>query len=219
LKKTSTATETDEGPERFENLYTAIKNRWIAQLKSKGVGSDESFMISNEAWGIIRESLEGASAVLEFGSGLSTWLIQTQDINHHIALESSPTWFDAVIDSPFAQDADIRLKELKRHNQNEDPTYRFSTTNMDIRFDLLLIDGPVGEVGRSGALLMLELMASSGTVIVDDTHRKAEAELVIKITKQLKRWEIDSQVKTHDLGSKKMTIIQLLRSNSDGGIQ
>lgn len=165
-------------------------------------------MIEEDAWQVIRQELEGASAVLELGTGLSTWLIQTQDINDHIALESSPTWFDAVSDSPFAQQADIRLKELKRHNRNEDPAYRFSTTNMDIRFDLLLIDGPVGEVGRQGALSMLELLTSSGTVIIDDTHRRPEAELAEEVARCLKEWSMEPTSEVHRLGSKNMTIIK-----------
>ena len=52
---------------------------------------------------------------------------------------------------------------------------------------LLLIDGPPGYIGRSGVLPHIKKLAEGKIVIVDDTHRKAESDLVEDIVASLGR--------------------------------
>lgn len=70
-------------------------------------------------------------------------------------------------------------------------------------YDLLLVDGPPGRIGRSGILDNLYLFDLSKPVIVDDTHRKEEQKIAHVISDRK-----DSGVMTlNDQHKKKFTVI------------
>ena len=204
---TATGTENQpEGPERFLNLYTALHNQWAKHL---GGSFDKSFCICPEMWAEVKQYLTATTSVLEFGSGLSTWLIQTQGVKSHIALECSPQFFEAVVSSRFVQDAEVKLRELRSRGLEGHPTYRWER-KIGQYFSFVLIDGPVGSVGRNGFLdhLKTDLLSPVFTIVVDDTHRKAERELALEIVHTLGVCGVGSKSQQHGGCGKKFTVIK-----------
>lgn len=104
---------------------------------------------------------------LEFGSGLSTHIFLEAGCNH-VALEHDPTH---AMPHPC-----IILSELV----GQPPIYARIPSGP---FDLILIDGPPASCGgRWGVLRILpQLMSDQTVVILDDAHRKQEAELAMAI--------------------------------------
>lgn len=185
-------------------------NRWKKQIESKGLGFDPSFCIDHESWLIIRGEIQRAKfrTVVEFGSGLSTWLIQTQAVRSHIALECSPMFFDAVIDSVFVQRAEVKLCELDQKKQYKDLSC-FETESVDV----IVVDGPIGEVGREGFLEYLtfnkNLMSKNFSIIIDDTHRQSELDLAESTVDILKKSGRPVNMHQQFIGSEKaLTIIR-----------
>jgi hypothetical protein len=119
-------------------------------------------------------------------------------------------FFDAVKDSPMIQRADVRLCELAPR-ENLNPTYRWRR-NPNQRFNLILIDGPVGEVGRSGFLghLTGEILESRFAIVIDDTNREAELNLANEITDTLRRSGIPTywEHNKHNDGRKSFAVIK-----------
>ncbi len=58
---------------------------------------------------------------------------------------------------------------------------------IDEDYDLIIVDGPVGEGNRWGFLDHLNLFNTNVPIIVDDIHRQAELELLQKLAKRLQR--------------------------------
>ena len=54
-------------------------------------------------------------------------------------------------------------------------------------YDLILVDGPPGFIGRHGFYTHLDLFKTDLTIIFDDVHRKAEYELMVHVGQKLQR--------------------------------
>jgi hypothetical protein len=66
--------------------------------------------------------------------------------------------------------------------------------SIDPNFDLLLIDGPPGFIGRKGILEFIDrLDVRNVSIIIDDTNRKDEQELYITLAEKLGRSMISVQ--------------------------
>lgn len=156
------------------DLYEALKNQWIR------AGGVAGWHIGELLWADIRAHVSAGVPTFETGSGLSTWLFAAVGCSH-VALESSPHWFAKVVGSPFVQNADVLLRELV----NDPPWYSFSSfADMLVTPELLLIDGPSGDIGRAGVLDWIEpLLDTAGDpcVFVDDVQRNADKDLAKKI--------------------------------------
>ena len=53
------------------------------------------------------------------------------------------------------------------------------------KFDLLIIDGPPGEIGRNGILAHPWVLKSSSSILIDDTHRGAEQYLAQAVLERM----------------------------------
>lgn len=121
---------------------------------------------SQKCWETIRPLLQPGMKTLECGSGLSTLLFEAVGCDH-LALEHDPRW--------AARCESVRLVPLKG-------TPRWYDWQPANRFDLILIDGPPGYIGRRGILNVLEDCLHSETILVlDDTNRDAEHQLTEEI--------------------------------------
>lgn len=109
---------------------------------------------------------------LECGSGLTTYLFLAFGCKH-TALEHLPQYAP---DLPgIVQICSIRGKP---------PWYAWKPPRTP--FDLILIDGPPGKIGRSGILSRLPNLTHPGTVVlVDDTDRENDAALANQIAEKL----------------------------------
>lgn len=111
---------------------------------------------------------------LEFGSGLSTLLFAELGTNH-LAVEHSDQWAS-------------RLKGLGAGGSVIWSPIRggwYDSPPLSLRNDVILIDGPPGNIGREGVLNVLPLiLAFGGTIYVDDTHRPAEQALSAAIAQK-----------------------------------
>jgi len=69
------------------------------------------------------------------------------------------------------------------------------------RYDLLIIDGPPGVIGREGILKHLDKFQTDIPIILDDTNREAEKALALQISKYLNR-----KGETLNAGAKSFTV-------------
>jgi len=76
------------------------------------------------------------------------------------------------------------------------------------QFDLLIIDGPPGGIGRSGILSVPWLLKQSRCVLVDDTHREPESNLATKIEEMLINVERKEIFEESQWGLRKSTVLQ-----------
>ncbi len=56
----------------------------------------------------------------------------------------------------------------------------------DIKYDLILVDGPSGFFGRGGFLKHIDLFNTDVPIIIDDIHRE-ERDLMIEVSKKLNK--------------------------------
>ncbi len=54
-------------------------------------------------------------------------------------------------------------------------------------YELILVDGPTGSIGRGGFYTYLDLFKTNITIIFDDVEREAEYQLMIRVAQKLNR--------------------------------
>lgn len=122
--------------------------------------------ITDDCWRAIERRLAPGMRTLETGSGRSTGLFEGAGCEH-TALEH-----DRKRRAPYAS---VIVASLS----GSPPWYDWEPGHP---FDLILIDGPPGRIGRSGILRVLHRLLHRETVlVVDDTHRRAERRLAEEI--------------------------------------
>ena len=57
----------------------------------------------------------------------------------------------------------------------------------DLKYDLILVDGPNGAIGRGGFLKYLNIFNTDLPIIFDDINRESEMQLMVKISEKLNR--------------------------------
>lgn len=150
-----------------------------------GCGGNRRGAISPVLWDHIAKFVVRGMRTLETGSGLSTWLFGECGC-HHTALEHDPLWHDRVATRKHPN-VNLCLAPLVGNPLWYDwrPTHPF---------DLILVDGPQGKIGRQGILNTLaECVHPQTIIILDDVQRRAESRLALQIADQLKK---DVQIDT-----------------------
>jgi hypothetical protein len=164
--------------------------------------------IQESCFNLIKEILPEGKTILEFGSGYGTDALS----KHYkmVSVENQPEWvgkFDShyieVPIKPYSTNeiATKGLFELEttsnmppdlpgEHSPLQkgwfDPTM-LSEKIKDIKYDLILIDGPNGAIGRGGFLKHLDMFNTNIPLIFDDINRESEMQLMIKISEKLNR--------------------------------
>lgn len=126
----------------------------------------------------ILNNIEEGKTILEFGSGNGS----TGNLSKHysmISIEHDSKWIgkhpSKYIWAPIVPaynwyDTTI----IKRHLANK-------------TYDMILVDGPVGEGNRWGFLENIEMFNTNVPIIIDDIHRNAELDMFRQIAEKLNK--------------------------------
>jgi 16S rRNA A1518/A1519 N6-dimethyltransferase RsmA/KsgA/DIM1 with predicted DNA glycosylase/AP lyase activity len=134
--------------------------------------------ISYDVYKWIKKNIKNSSTILELGSGTGTkelcklYTVYSVEHNQKWVNYTSSNYIHAPIKNQNGYnwyDIDILKKELPKE------------------YDLILIDGPPGSIGRKPFLDNLNLFNLNVPIIIDDTNRKAEQELFLELNKKLNR--------------------------------
>lgn len=165
--------------------YQQTLNEWTLTV------GRPSMTITPKLWQAIRKIVRPGMRTLECGSGLSTVLFDRLTANH-TALEHDPDWL-------------LKMQSVSgsvRHCEIDEATSWYSGWAPEEAFDVILIDGPTGNIGRTGILPHIRrLTHPDALVIVDDTHRAEESGLSLEIGRIIGKspQRIDDQGKSFDL--------------------
>ena len=140
----------------------------------------------------IQQLLPVASTILELGSGTGTIELSTvynvysvEHSKHYLGLAPKANYIYAPIVN-YWYDVNTLQRQLPHH------------------YDLLLVDGPPGHIGRNGFYSNLALFNTQLPIIIDDANRPAEYALLRNVANQLcKQFDIYD-----DTDNKKYAIIR-----------
>jgi len=156
------------------SMYDKLKDEWVH------AGGSEDYVIGELLWRAISSQILRGMRTLETGTGLSTMLFSEEWV-HHTALENSREWHATLTETGVQNipSVEVHLSELQQGESGQ--WYKWRPNN-GIKYDLILIDGPTGNIGRDGILDVLDVLAHKDTIIfLDDTNRDAEKMLAKKI--------------------------------------
>lgn len=124
----------------------------------------------------IRELLPDGSTIVEFGSGTGT--IELSKFYKVYSIEHDEKWLNVSKESKYIYapiiDGWYCVESIKNGLK-------------DVDYDLILVDGPPGVIGRGGILNFLDSLDTSKPIILDDTNRRDEMEITIKCAEILNK--------------------------------
>jgi len=134
--------------------------------------------ITYEVFEWIKKNIKTGSTILELGSGTGTK--ELCELYEVYSVEHDQRWVDYT-------PSNYIYAPIK--NQNEYNWYDVDILKKKLpkKYDLILIDGPPGIIGRKPFLDNLNLFNLNVPIIVDDTNRKDEQELFLKLNEKLNR--------------------------------
>lgn len=133
-----------------------------------------SWSISKKLFDFILQLVPAGGTILELGSGWASG--QLSKYYTVYSIEHNLEWMDLyetnyiyapIVNSWF--DPEVLKKELPQS------------------YDLILIDGPPGPIGRYGFYTYLHLFNTKVPIIFDDTNRAPEMKLLVDVSRRLKR--------------------------------
>ena len=142
----------------------------MTYLKQFGVGA----AMSKELFYYIRNTLEIDKIILELGSGWTSG--ELSKFYAVYSVEDNQQWLNKFkthyIHAPIKNgwfDIEVFKKQLPS------------------KYDLIIVDGPAGHIGRSGFFKNLDLFNTNIPIIFDDVNRKSEYDLMCDVAKKLNR--------------------------------
>ena len=130
--------------------------------------------VSQEVFDYIRKTIPEGETIVELGSGWAS--NQFSKFYTVFSVEHDPKWlakYDTnYIYAPIKNswyDPEILAKQLPKN------------------YNLILVDGPTGAIGRYGFCTYLHLFKTDVIIIFDDVHREAEYKLMIDVAEKLKK--------------------------------
>lgn len=131
----------------------------------------------------VRQLIPENSTIVELGSGNGTNLLTKQYKVYSV--EDNENWVGYCTDSNYIH-APIKAVD---YDGSEIPWYDIEAlqNGLPSDYDLLLIDGPSGKIGRSGLLRNLHLFRKDVPFVIDDTLRKHECQIAREMAFLLNR--------------------------------
>lgn len=144
------------------------------------MGEGDSWMLSQKAFEWIEENICFNSTILEFGSGEGSKRLA---MNYNLySVEHNPEWIysykGTCLYAPILLD-DKYQGEIGWYDLNS------IKSKLPNDIDLMIIDGPNGNIGRSGILSHLDLFSWDYPILIDDLHREKEFELSQRLSEKL----------------------------------
>tara|TARA_Y100000766_G_scaffold285313_1_gene307852 strand:+ start:309 stop:824 length:516 start_codon:yes stop_codon:yes gene_type:complete len=168
----------------------------------------DGWMLPLEVFDWLEENIPHGSCILEFGSGAGSVILSE---NYQlISIEHDEQWLG--LSSGNYIHAPIVPNQVS-NKYSESGWYDLEMLqNLPSSVDVILIDGPPGDIGRTGILCILQDLPLCSWIIIDDTDRKAEknlADLFIQRLSPKKVQEIESQITRHKGNVRKATVLQM----------
>ena len=182
-----------------EEVYTMLTGHQASSY-------DEGWIMPDDAFRWIEENIKENAAILEFGSGDGSqrlskrynlwsvehdqeWIGKTQSNYVHAEIVSNP-WSEKLGEAGWY---DLAFLDAIPES-----------------VELIIIDGPVGTIGRGGILHVLERLPKFQYLLVDDTDRKEERALSEKICEmlQLKITRIETNQRKSNGDKRSFDILQ-----------
>ena len=185
----------------------AIDLKWYMDT---GKCFNEGWMLPTETLNWIQKNIPKGSKILEFGSGHGSHTL-SQDYQLW-SIEHDVDWI-GICDSNYilAKICDNPISTENGELGWYDPEL-FSQIPDD--FELIIIDGPPGSIGRAGILNHLKDMPSTTWIMIDDSDRDAETNLVTEFDKFYSPLTIDEIESEHSLrtdGTKRASTVLKIR--------
>jgi len=131
--------------------------------------------IGNKLFNYICENLPNNSTILEFGSGYGT--IELSKYYNIYSVEHDSKWLN------LSKNVNYIYAPIKKGWYD----INMLKQNIPNNYDLIIIDGPPKKIGRIGFYNNINLFKTNIPIIVDDTHRSKDLELLKNISKYVKK--------------------------------
>lgn len=145
--------------------------------KNLNLNNLNGWAISYKLYEWIVENLSEGSTILELGSGKGT--LELCKKYKVYSIEHDENWLG------LAKDSNYIYAKIKNYGDY----HWYDTASLDdlknIKYDLILVDGPTGKIGRIGFLKHLDIFNTNVPIIFDDTNRIPEKELATEVSKKL----------------------------------
>lgn len=137
------------------------------------------FAISVDLFKYILNNLEKGGTILELGSGSGTG--ELAKFYKVYSIEHDKNWLNKY-NTTYIYAPIVSYQEYKWFNID---ILKKSLPTID--YDLILVDGPPGTIGRAGFFYNLALFDTAKTIIFDDVQRGAELVLLKNVSQKLNR--------------------------------
>ena len=131
--------------------------------------------IPKELFDWIRDNLPDGKTILELGSGHGT-----DELRKHY------TVYSIEHDLAWIKEGNYIYAPIIRYPGGYD-WYDVSKLTRLPEYDLLLIDGPTGSIGRVGVVIHRFMFDLDVPIVIDDTHREAERRIAMDLSQLLGR--------------------------------
>jgi hypothetical protein len=175
---------------RLINTYTDL------ELQSRGVdveylqyilylpvlkGSFGGWSISQTLFDTIHKILEPGDKILELGSGWGTGqLVKDYEV---FSVEDNKNFLD-IYESNYIYAPIVEEKIPQFPNDKGWYDIDVLKENLPEKYDLILVDGPWGHIGRGGFAKYLDVFRTDIPIIIDDIQREEELALVNAVVKK-----------------------------------
>lgn len=169
---------------------------------------NEAWMLPSEVIAWINDNLSKGCTIVEFGSGHGSVALSSHF--NLISVEHDEKWLN-LSNGTYIHAEIVQNPISNQHNQTGwyDPE---GFVNLPDFADLIIVDGPPGNIGRIGILHHLALLPRSNYYIIDDTDREAEAILLQNLVTELNvidQIEIISSLRRNNGEPRKSTVLVL----------
>ena len=145
--------------------------KWTSEETSRAFGG---WSITQELFDFIRSELPEGKVLLELGSGWGS--SQFSQYYTVYSIEHDPRWL-----------AKYNTNYIHVPIKNKWYNPEILKEKLPDNYDLILVDGPPGFIGRHGFYTHLDLFKTDLIIIFDDVHRKAEYGLMMRVGQKLQR--------------------------------